>query len=128
MSKEILEEVARETGLTLKALKDKKESYHVLVNPDVKLTLTHLNPGIRLYALVAKIPEQNREELLMHMMEANFLYQGTGGNVLGVDQNEKRFTIRFTSLETVSKEALHDYLERFVNYLLYWRAKIQASR
>ncbi len=119
--KEILDDLAKETGLTVRAVKDQKGSFDVWVNPEVKVRLDILEPGIQLSADIGKIPQEKKEDLLMHLMEANFLGQGTGGNILGISKDEKKITLRFVKPFEILKQVLHDDLESFVNHLLYWR-------
>ncbi|GAB5412193.1 MAG: hypothetical protein ChlgKO_13070 [Chlamydiales bacterium] len=119
--KEVLDDLAKETGLTVRAVKDQKGSFDVWINPDVKVRLDILEPGIQLSADIGNVPQEKKEELLMHLMEANFLGQGTGGNILGITKDEKKITLRFVKPFEVLKQVLHDDLESFVNHLLYWR-------
>ncbi|MDX8431182.1 MAG: type III secretion system chaperone [Candidatus Algichlamydia australiensis] len=119
--KEILLELAHEVGLTIFDDKEKKEMFTVHINPEVKVSLKSLKPGFELFAKAGKLPQKNKEDTLMHVMEANLLGQGTGGNILGMTKDEKEITLRFVKPFEASKEVLHDDLENFVNYLGYWR-------
>jgi len=122
--KEILDELAQKVGLTIRGVKDKKGSFDVWVNPEVKVRLDALEPGMQLSADIGNIPQEKKEELLMHVMEANFLGQGTGGSILGVSKDEKKFTLRFVKPFEILPQELHDHLESFVNHLLYWRKTV----
>ena len=127
--KEILDELANEAGLTIRDVKDQKGSFDVWVNPEVKVRLDVLEPGMQLSAAIGNISQEKKEELFMHVMEANFLGQGTGGNILGVSKDEKKFILRFVKPFEILKQDLHDDLESFVNHLLYWRDQTaQASQ
>lgn len=104
-----------------------EENEYLLLVGDKKMIVKDLDPGASLITLLCGFPEEKREELLIFLMKANFLGQGTGGSVLGMTPDEKALTLSFTMPYEVNYEIFKERLEDFVNYVDYWRAKIRET-
>jgi len=73
-------------------------------------------------AEVGEIPADGREGILASAMEANFLYQGTGGATLAVNPADGRLVVqKYNWLERLDPETVFDTLERFADTAAAWR-------
>ena len=73
-------------------------------------------------AEVGEIPADGREGILASAMEANFLYQGTGGSTLALDPSAGRLVVqKYNWLERLDPETVFDTLERFADTAAAWR-------
>ncbi len=89
------------------------------------LRLRELAPGLLLRANIASCPLEGREELFIHLMQANFLAQATGGSKIGLDTEEKFLTLSFDVPYEMSYRTFKETLELFLNHLGYWRKEIE---
>ena len=119
------------------------ESYLNKLKSEIKVTFSLLNKGIfnlnigkyfikikennnNIYCVsyITKIPDKNREDLFVLLMRANFLGQATGKNMIGIDQDEKFFTLSLSISIEKDYVEFKNYLETFLNYLSYWEKTI----
>jgi hypothetical protein len=101
-----------------------QKTFEFILNPEVKVNLIELNPGISMQAAIAPCPERKKEDLFMLLMSANFLGQGTAGARIGLDGQEKLLTLSLGLPYELEYSDFKQHLEDFVNYLVYWRERI----
>ncbi len=78
-----------------------------------------------LRAEIGEIPGDGRERFLASAMEANFLYQGTGGATLALDPQTGHLVIqKYNWLERLDAETAFTTLERFADIAATWRRTI----
>ncbi len=95
-----------------------------ILNPEVNVLFTELDPGISMQAAIAPCPEKKKEDLFMLLMSANFLGQGTAGSRIGLDRQEKLLTLSLGLPYELEYSTFKQHVEDFVNYLVYWRERI----
>lgn len=95
------------------------------LNPELAITFRELDPGYFLYAPVTLCPKVKREELFTLLMKANFLGQGTGGGVLGLDEQEKFLTLSLSLPYDMNYKSFKDMLSDFANYVDYWKDEVK---
>ena len=77
---------------------------------------------ILVHADLGEIPHENRERVFAAAMEANFLYQGTGGATLAVDPDSGRLHIqKYNWLERLDAEKAVTNLTRFADTVKAWK-------
>ena len=77
---------------------------------------------ILVHADLGEIAHENRERVLAAAMEANFLYQGTGGATLAVDPDRGRLHIqKYNWLERLDAEKAVTNLTRFADTVKAWK-------
>ena len=77
---------------------------------------------ILVHADLGEIAHENRDRVLAAAMEANFLYQGTGGATLAVDPNSGRLHIqKYNWLERLDAEKAVTNLTRFADTVKAWK-------
>lgn len=89
-----------------------------------KLSLKSLHPGILITATICPIPQGGKENLFSHLLQANFLGQGTGGGSIGVDSTERFLTFSKRLYQDVNYQGFKEVVEDFVNYLQYWQREV----
>ncbi|MCH9614290.1 MAG: hypothetical protein SP1CHLAM54_17520 [Chlamydiia bacterium] len=119
MLAQMLNRLADELGLSVPPTEDKKGTFSLPVG-DRLLKMRDMNPGVYLWSQIIEIPGERREELFIHLMKANFLGQGTGDCVIGMDREEKFLTLSLTIPYEVNYEIFKEKIEDFINYLDYW--------
>lgn len=105
--------------------KNEHGEYLLPLHPETTVLLKNLDPGAAFFSRIAAFPIEKKEELVIHLMKANFLGQGTGGGVIGLDENEKFLTLSLAMPYEINYKAFRDSLEDFTNYLDYWRGEIK---
>ncbi len=86
---------------------------------------TVIDPEILLFSPISPPPKENREEFFIKTMQANFLGQGTGGSVIGLNEDESFLTLSLSLPYEVSYDVFKERLEEFVNFLDFWKQQIQ---
>lgn len=82
-----------------------------------------------LRAEVGEVPADGREEILASAMEANYLYQGTGGSTLALDPSTGRLVAqKYNWLERLDPEAAFEMLGRFADTTGAWRRIVADYR
>ncbi len=75
-----------------------------------------------LRAELGTIPAKGREAVLAAAMEANWLYQGTGGATLALDPAGGGLGLqKYTWLDRLDADAAFETLERFAATAAFWR-------
>src|SRR5690348_10357961 len=93
MLKQLLQQLTDELELDPASTQDKEGMYLLQLSPEMQVRFKELEPGFFFHAPLGKLQEPRREELLMFLMKANFLGQGTGGAVIALDENENFLTL-----------------------------------
>ena len=77
---------------------------------------------ILVHADLGKIAHENRERVFAAAMEANFLYQGTGGATLAINPRNGHLHIqKYNWLDRLDPDKVLDTLSRFADTSLKWQ-------
>ena len=77
---------------------------------------------VLVHADLGEIAHEKRDRILAAAMEANFLYQGTGGSTLAVDPDSGRLHIqKYNWLERLDAEKAVTNLTRFADTVKAWK-------
>ena len=91
----------------------------VLQDADEDLVLIHADLG--------EIPVDRRESLTRAALEANYLYQGTGGATLSINLTNGHLHLqRYNWLARIETEKAVDVLERFAETAVQWQSVLSA--
>lgn len=93
----------------------------VIASFPVKVKIMDL--GAHLSALIAPLPTKEKEEFLLKVMQANFLGQGTGGAVLGLQEDESFLTLSLSLPYEMDYTTFKEMVETFINFLDYWKTE-----
>ncbi|MFI5334537.1 MAG: type III secretion system chaperone [Chlamydiales bacterium] len=119
-----LARLAEELELPTPLHKEKSGAFRLGLGRGMTITLKVLEEGFHLFTEIAPLPAQKREELLILLMRANFLGQGTGGSAIGLDKDEKFLTLSFAIPYEVDYKAFKEMVEDFTNFAHYWRTEV----
>lgn len=120
MLEQQITQLVEELGLPPSS-KDPNGYFQIAFSNNLKISLKDLSPGFSILSFLSPIPTQNKEEAFSYLMKANFLGQGTGEQIIGIDQDEKFLTLSRTISYEVNYPKFKEILEEFVNYLAYWK-------
>jgi hypothetical protein len=121
MIEQLLEQLSSEIGLLTNPEKDEQGYFLLKISESTKISVKNTSPGFLLQSNIAPIPKVAREKALEYYMEANFLGQGTGNAVIGLDSEEKFLTLSHSIPYDVDYKIFKEIIEAFANYLNYWQ-------
>jgi hypothetical protein len=122
--KEMLEQLAGELKIETPKI-NKQKKFTLKINSQLILSLTELAPGFAIYCPICPLPKDQREDLLIHLMQANFLGQGTGGARIGLDADEKLLTLSHGFPYEMNYRPFKERVEDFANFAAYWRDVVE---
>jgi hypothetical protein len=105
-------------------MKNDQNAYRLNLSPEMQIEIKQLEPGVSFQAPLGPLQTPKREELLTLLMQANFLGQGTGGGVIGLDESEKSLTLSLAFPYDMNYKHFRDSIEDFTNYVDYWREEL----
>lgn len=124
MLEQHLQQLIDQLELNQKPMKDERGTYLLILSSEMQVSIKDLEPGLFLHAPLLPLQTAKREELLIYLMKANFLGQGTGGSVIGLDDDEKFLTLSLVMPYDMNYKNFRDSLEDFTNYVDYWREEL----
>lgn len=124
MLESFLQTLAQDLCLEEFPKKENQEGYLVTINSETKVSIQKRDPGFCFWAPIGPLPAERKEELFLLLMRANFLGQGTGGAVIGLDGNENFLTLSSVLPYDMNYKSFKDALEDFVNYLDHWKEEL----
>ena len=81
-----------------------------------------------IHADIGEIPPENRDRLNAVAMEANFLYQGTGGATLAVDPRSGHLYLqKYNWLARLDVEKAVESLTRFADTVKIWKGLVAET-
>ena len=82
-----------------------------------------------IHADIGEIPPENRERVHAAAMEANFLYQGTGGATLTVEPNSGHLHLqKYNWLDRLDVEKAMTSLTRFADTVKTWKGLVAETK
>lgn len=127
MLESLLKQLCQNLQLAPPPQKDAHNQFTLSLNPVTSLDFQELEIGFSCKSIVAKIPDEPLEDLLILLMKANFLGQGTKGAVLAIDEKIQHFVFILHVPEETPYIVFKDKIEDFVNYLNYWKERIHKE-
>ncbi len=124
----LLEELFQELEEFPKVVWEKENACSFFLFPNLELFLTESDKEIKISAAIASFPSEKKEEVLLKLMEANLLGQGTGGGVISLEEKERYFVFSSKVINPTNYTSFKEALEDFTNYLLYWREWIEGEK
>lgn len=122
MLKQFIELLSIDLELSNPLSPEKDGSYLLLMEPELQISLReNSESGITLFTKLGPLPEKNVEEFLQYVMSANLLGKETGGNILGLEREEKNVTLTGLLPAQITYKNFHHLLEDFMNYAESWQ-------
>lgn len=120
---ELLTKLTKE--LKLDPIKENKDKiYELSINSETLITIYNKNPYIFLRSNISDMPPTKKEDLLIYLMRANLLKQGTEGSKIGLSDNEKTLTLLFRMDYEVEYIGFKENIEEFINYLNFYKQEV----
>lgn len=125
---ELLASLGKKLGLELSA--DADGACVLGVDDRMSVTIQNLDELARVavWAKIGEPPPQGLERLLSAMLEANHLFQGTGGATISRDSAGDFFLCQLFELRALEDDPFFTALERFVNTLEAWQRLLEDYR
>ena len=124
MLEEHLEKLSKDVLGSLS--KEKKKNIFTFSFLENILHFEKIENGFYINSTISQIPEEKLEEFFIYVMKANFLGIGTGGNIIGLNKDEKYLTLSYNFFYEINYKEFKEFVEDFINYLVYWRKEIKA--
>ena len=124
MLESFLQTVVEELDLGEVPKKEESGFYSFKLNAQTSIAMQKRDPGFFFRSNIGLCPTNRREDLFILLMKANFLCQGTGKAVIGMDENEKFLTLSLVLPYDMNYKSFKEALEDFANYLDYWKAEL----
>lgn len=122
MVERLLEQLKRELGIVDPLVQMDDGAYVLDFEPDLHIAVyAHGDECIRLFAKLAPLPKENKEEFFRICMTGNLLGRETGGAALGIDDSEQNLCLAYSLPVQVSYRDFRDAFEDFLNYADAWR-------
>jgi hypothetical protein len=93
----------------------------------LQLSLVDNETAVSIDAVLTEIDRQDTA-LLKDLLSANLIGQGTGGAVLSINEEQQIHLSLRLQLETLTLQHFIETLERFINYLEFWRMRISTPK
>lgn len=126
MLESVLTTLCQELNLGTPPEKTKEGVYPLAISPTLKIDIKPLDPGCGFDATLGELPADvpEREDLLIYLMRANFLCQGTGESAIALDLDEKFLTLSTVLPYDSDYREFKGFLEEFANYVDFWRREL----
>lgn len=124
MLEKYLETLCNELSISPVPARNKEKCYLLPFNDTIIAKFIDLDPGISVSSPLCDCPKGHREELLIWVMRANLLGQGTGGCRIGLEPSEKVLTLSLGLPYEMNYPIFKEKFEGFINYIIYWREEI----
>lgn len=121
--KEMIEGLTTELDIEMPKINEEK-AYSLILHPDISVFVYDQLPGMSLRARIAMCPTEKKEDLLIYLMKANFLCQGTGGARIGLEADDKFLTLSHGFPYEMNYQLFKESVEDFVNFVMFWREEI----
>lgn len=106
---------------------DENKFYLLDLDDGLSVRYTDLNPGVYLVSTLGPLAQKNRETTLVSLMHLNLFGNGTGGAVIGYDEEINLLTFSQAVAYRVEFEEFKNILEDFINYVDYWRKELKKA-
>jgi hypothetical protein len=121
-----LQTLAAELELEGVLKKDKEGRFCISLTPELLIFAKEEEERVLLSAHIAPLPTTRQEEVVILLMKANFLGQGTGGAAIGLEEDEKFLTLSAALTYDMNYKLFKLALEHFANFLAYWQGELTS--
>lgn len=128
MLEKLLQNLVNDLELQEQPLRNEVGTYSLKLTSQMQIDLKELDPGCFFYTQIYPMFQVKQEELLIYLMKANLLGQGTGEGVIALDEQEKFLTLSLTLPYDMNYTSFKHALEDFVNYADYWKEELERFK
>lgn len=120
----LLSELSLSLELGSLAPVEKNGPIHMVIDPAQSIDFRELPKGFSMWSRIGECPPKNKEDFYLLIMRANYLGQGTGNYVIGMDQEEKHLTLSSYIPYEIDFKKFKETVEDFVNFIEYWKDEL----
>lgn len=126
VAKGFLEELGSDLGI--EGLEFDEYGYCCLEFPDQTINIEADESGlIFLYAHLGNVPKEKTEAFFAMLLEANYLWQQTGGGCLGVDREADVVLLAMQShVAALDGQGFKNMMENFLNTSVTWTRRVEG--
>lgn len=121
MLESLVQELSSDLELEPPLQKDAEGCVWLEIAEDQRICIRETSQGILLRAQIAPYPTTQQENALTQLMRANFLGQGTGDAIIGIDETGKFLTLCQALIYDIDYALFKQAIEQFANYLDTWQ-------
>lgn len=125
MIRQLLLELERKSGHKLDVIETSNHSFILALTDDLVIELQPRSPGLYLQGIIGNHPLQDKEDLYMKLLQANFLQKGMGQSIIGISSDEKTLTLSADFPYELDYITFKDNLELFANGLSFWKEELK---
>ncbi|MCI5052810.1 MAG: type III secretion system chaperone [Simkaniaceae bacterium] len=104
--------------------KEKEKDFKLFIDDETIVHLHYLQPELLMNARLRHLPKKNLEAFFIYLMQANYLGQGTGRSVIGLEPSEKFLTLSHLIPYEMNYTLFKDAIESYLNHLTFWQSEI----
>ncbi len=119
-----LQELAANLELEDIAIEKTKRPVRMIFSPHHAIDFRELPKGISMSSTIGPCPQKNKEDFYLFLMRANFLGQGTGKTVIGMDLEEKNLTLSSYIPYDLDFKKFKESVENLLNFAAYWAEEL----
>ncbi|NGX56150.1 MAG: hypothetical protein K1060chlam5_00385 [Candidatus Anoxychlamydiales bacterium] len=108
--------------------KNKDKMYTLSINDELDITIYDKEPYIFLKGNIIEMIDSKKEDLLIYLMRANLINQGTGGSKIGLSEDGKFLTLLYTMNYEIEYKEFRNELEDFVNYINFYKSEVEKYK
>lgn len=105
-----------------------EKKLYTLPFDDRMIKLVETEQGFILSGEVGILPEEEDFSMVLYLLSANYLGQGTGQSALGLKPDGHTITITMDIRSDMSYAEFKEAVEEYVNYFDYWREEIEEKK
>lgn len=126
MIEELIEDLLNDLEIDKSEISKQEGHTSVPIDDELWLHFKELNEqGLQIKAEISECPERKLEEFYTSIMQGNLFGTLSGGAVLALDESGKKLTMNLTIAYNPSYSDFYGEVERFVNYVDYWKKQVQ---
>ncbi|KPK33657.1 MAG: hypothetical protein AMS24_00295 [Chlamydiae bacterium SM23_39] len=92
---------------------------------DIQIGIRKIDNKVSFFSKITPLPPENKELIYTYIMRIN-LPSDKYNTIIGIDEDEKFLTLLNTSAYEEKYEKFKEYLEDFINYLIYFEEEIKS--
>ena len=125
MLERLVMQLAEDLNLSPQAIQETNQYFHIKISDTITISIKSKDPGLFFLAQIGSLSMKKKEDTLSYLMSANFLGQGTGNYVIGIDEEENILTLSHKIPYDINYKTFKEIIEDFANYLAYWQDQMQ---
>jgi hypothetical protein len=124
---EYTEKIIKILNLDQGAYPNENKMYSLDLGDDLVVNYGDLHPGVYMVSYLLPLDVKRREVFSVSLMHLNLFGNGTGGGVIGYDEETKLLTFSQAVPYRLQFEEFKNALEDFINYVEFWKTELTKA-